>query len=118
MAAYAFCAQNCAVFFIGTTLRYGGAQAAVFAKQMIPENAIISGLVGITVDITEDDCQLFADQGSHSWDFSVLQSSRLHNRQQLFLGPARFVNHDCGPNVKASVLVRRLCLIPVYSSSA
>lgn len=118
MAAYAFCAHKCAVFSIGTTVRYGGAQAAVFAKQMIPKNTIISGLVGITVDITDDDCHLFADQGSHSWDFSVLQSSRLHNRQQLFLGPARFVNHDCGPNVKASFSARGIRLILVYSSSA
>lgn len=61
---------------------------------------MIPGLLGTTVDIERDDSKLLSALNPHMWDFSVLQSSKRDDQLQIFLGPARFVNHDCCPNVK------------------
>ncbi|CAE6498141.1 unnamed protein product [Rhizoctonia solani] len=60
----------------------------------------IHELKGSIADLTnKEDDELRRTSGSASRDFSVIYSHQ-KGCNQLFLGPARFVNHDCNPNAE------------------
>ncbi|CAE7224252.1 unnamed protein product [Rhizoctonia solani] len=60
----------------------------------------IHELKGSIADLTnKEDDELRRTSGSASRDFSVIYSHQ-KGCNQLFLGPARFVNHDCDPNAE------------------
>ncbi|KAG8885776.1 Histone-lysine N-methyltransferase set9 [Tulasnella sp. 331] len=98
---------------IACTSRYtwktGKKELCILATAVLKKGDIIPELKGSLADLTqeEDDELRRTDrrggENGISRDFSVIHSkARGHN--QLFLGPARFVNHDCNPNCR---LVRR-----------
>lgn len=51
---------------------------------------------GVIAELNEDDEEYLVNR-----DFSVMFSTK-KDCMCLFLGPARFVNHDCDPNCKVS----------------
>ena len=71
-------------------------EAAVFAKRSFQRGHIIEFLSGVCVSLTKKE-ELELERSEK--DFSLLQSSR-SQRAAMFLGPARFVNHDCKANSK------------------
>ena len=85
-------------FDVNSTKRYylDREDAGITARHRIPRGSTIAYLNGFQVDISleEEDC--ITKDGR---DFSIVFSSR-RNRNAVFLGPARFVNHDCGANAK------------------
>lgn len=86
---------------VKATSRYGGGHAAVFAKREIPAGFTIKQLCGVSVDILPSDEERLLSTASVKREFSLLFSSK-KKQSQLLLGPARFVNHDCNPNVEVS----------------
>ena len=85
-------------FTYQSTLLYGNRpQVKVVATRRILPHKLIDYLVGMTVDIPEADNS--DDDEGHPWDNSILTCSR-RKGNLAFLGPARFVNHDCTPNVQ------------------
>ncbi|KAL8348992.1 hypothetical protein RB601_002130 [Gaeumannomyces tritici] len=71
-------------------------EASVTARRPISKNETIKGLCGIQVVITpEEEAQL----SLRKKDFSLVVSSR-NKCTSLFMGPARFANHDCGANAR------------------
>lgn len=84
-------------FEVGTTNRYTitTAEAAIIARKPLRKGESIKYLTGIQVEMTEREEQ----ELSKNNDFSVVMSSR-RKRPSLFLGPARFANHDCDSNAK------------------
>lgn len=85
---------------VRATQRFGEVpEGAVFSKVHLKENVVIPDLVGTLVPLTEDDEKAVPINTPH-WDFSVVLSERGHRASKIMLGPARFVNHSCEPNVK------------------
>lgn len=84
-------------FEVGTTNRYTimTAEAAIFARRYIRRGETIKYLSGIQVEMTEKE----EKELSSRTDFSIVLSSR-RKRPSLFLGPARFANHDCDSNAR------------------
>lgn len=84
-------------FEIGTTHRYTilTAEACVIARKPIRAGDPIKYLSGIQVEMSEREEQ----ELSSRTDFSIVLSSR-RKRPSLFLGPARFANHDCDSNAR------------------
>lgn len=84
-------------FEVGTTNRYTitTAEAAIIARKPLRKGESIKYLTGIQVEMTEKEEY---ELGKNN-DFSVVMSSR-RKRPSLFLGPARFANHDCDSNAK------------------
>ena len=84
-------------FEVGTTNRYTitTAEAAIVARKHIRKGEPIKYLSGIQVEMTEKE----EKELSSRTDFSIVLSSR-RKRPSLFLGPARFANHDCDSNAK------------------
>ncbi|EME45658.1 hypothetical protein DOTSEDRAFT_71379 [Dothistroma septosporum NZE10] len=82
-------------FEVTTTNRYTieTAEAAVTARRYIKKGEAIKYLTGIQVEMSEQD----EKEMKGRTDFSVVVSSR-RKRPSLFLGPARFANHDCQSN--------------------
>lgn len=83
-----------------TTARYdrscsGKTEACIIARRNVKSGDAIRHLTGTTVALTQEQEASFG----HDRDFSILHSSR-KNKMCLFLGPARFVNHDCKANCK------------------
>ncbi|KAL8383330.1 hypothetical protein RB595_006871 [Gaeumannomyces hyphopodioides] len=71
-------------------------EASVTARRPVRKNETIKGLCGIQVVITpEEEAQL----SLRKKDFSLVVSSR-NKCTSLFMGPARFANHDCGANAR------------------
>lgn len=71
-------------------------EAAVTARRFIKKGEVVKYLCGIQVIMTEEEEDLI----KHSKrDFSIVISSR-NRAASLFLGPARFANHDCGANAR------------------
>lgn len=85
-------------FEVSTTNRYtiDTHEAAVIARRDIRKGQVVKYLCGIQVTMTEEEEE---DIKSTRRDFSIVVSSR-NKSASLFLGPARFANHDCGANAK------------------
>ncbi|KAI4766945.1 hypothetical protein E4T52_06950 [Aureobasidium sp. EXF-3400] len=83
-------------FEVTTTNRYTiiTHEAATVARKPIQRNETIKYLTGVQVAMSEADEKMLGMN-----DFSVVMSSR-KKRPSLFLGPARFANHDCNANAK------------------
>jgi histone-lysine N-methyltransferase SUV420H len=84
-------------FEVGTTNRYTiqTAEACIIARKPIKKGEVVKYLSGIQVEMTEKE----EEELSSRTDFSIVLSSR-RKRPSLFLGPARFANHDCDSNAK------------------
>jgi [histone H4]-N-methyl-L-lysine20 N-methyltransferase len=84
-------------FEVGTTNRYTimTAEAAIYARRRIRKGEPIKYLSGIQVEMTEKEEKELTGRT----DFSIVLSSR-RKRPSLFLGPARFANHDCDSNAR------------------
>jgi histone-lysine N-methyltransferase SUV420H len=85
-------------FEVASTNRYTVVthEAAVTARRFIKKGEVVKYLCGIQVIMTEEE----EDHIKHSRrDFSIVISSR-NRAASLFLGPARFANHDCGANAR------------------
>ncbi|KAK4502190.1 hypothetical protein PRZ48_005615 [Zasmidium cellare] len=82
-------------FEVGTTNRYtiATAEACVVARKHIRKGESIKCLSGIQVELSEEE----EEELNQGTDFSIVISSR-RKRPSLFLGPARFANHDCKSN--------------------
>ncbi|EED21882.1 SET domain protein [Talaromyces stipitatus ATCC 10500] len=87
-------------FEISTTNRYTiiEHEAAVVARRNIKKGEEIKYLCGTLVSMTR---QEELDLGFNRKDFSIVMSSR-RKSPSLFLGPARFANHDCNANGRLS----------------
>jgi len=87
-------------FEVNTTNRYTVLthEAAVFARRDIQKGEVIKYLSGIQVSITDQELE---DLDLKDRDFSIVLSSRKRT-PSLFLGPARFANHDCDSNARLS----------------
>lgn len=85
-------------FEVTTTNRYTitTCEAAVCARKFINAGETIKGLSGTLVGMTKDEEDIL---DSSRKDFSIVMSSR-KKAPSLFLGPARFANHDCNANAK------------------
>lgn len=85
-------------FEVSSTNRYTITthEASIVARRFIKRNESIRYLSGIQVLITPEE---EADLAVRKKDFSIVVSSR-NRMASLFMGPARFANHDCGANAK------------------
>ncbi|KAF1935756.1 histone-lysine N-methyltransferase SET9 [Clathrospora elynae] len=85
-------------FEVTTTNRYTitDHEASVTARRDIGPHEEIKYLTGVQVAMTEEQEKTLELQRK---DFSLVISSRKKTRS-LFLGPARFANHDCDANAK------------------
>lgn len=85
-------------FEVSTTNRYtiDTHEAAVTARREIRKGEVVKYLCGIQVIMTPEEEELIKRTRR---DFSIVVSSR-NRAASLFLGPARFANHDCGANAK------------------
>jgi [histone H4]-N-methyl-L-lysine20 N-methyltransferase len=89
---------------VSTTNRYtiDTHEAAVFARREIRKGEVIKYLTGIQVAMSKEEER---ELGMNSRDFSIVLSSR-KKTPSLFLGPARFANHDCDANAELSTTGR------------
>ncbi|KAF9051233.1 hypothetical protein BDZ89DRAFT_1107895 [Hymenopellis radicata] len=94
------------VIEISHTSRYshrtGKSELCILATRRLPAGAVITELKGSMANLTDDeDRELKRTTGSRNCDirrdFSVIHSKQM-KKNHLFLGPARFVNHDCDNN--------------------
>ena len=87
-------------FEINTTNRYTitNFEAAATARKQIKKGDVIKYLSGIQVPMTKEE-EKHLDVTRR--DFSIVMSSR-KKTPSLFLGPARFANHDCDANARLS----------------
>jgi len=85
-------------FEVASTNRYTVVthEAAVMARRLIKKGEVVKYLCGIQVLMTDEEEESIK---SSRRDFSIVVSSR-NTKTSLFLGPARFANHDCGANAK------------------
>lgn len=85
-------------FEVSSTNRYTVTthEASIVARRPIKRNETIKYLSGIQVVITPEEEEVLS---SRKKDFSIVVSSR-NRMASLFMGPARFANHDCGANAK------------------
>lgn len=85
-------------FEVTTTNRYTIVthEAAVTARREIKRGETVKYLVGNLVAMTPDEEK---DLDLTRRDFSIVMSSR-RRTPSLFLGPARFANHDCNANAR------------------
>ncbi|KAJ3333427.1 hypothetical protein HDU76_008238 [Blyttiomyces sp. JEL0837] len=89
--------QSNAGFEIERTYRYknsGKVEACILATRTWRAGDEIRCCSGVIAELTDQDEEFLANR-----DFSVMFSTR-KGCMCLFLGPARFVNHDCNPNCK------------------
>lgn len=83
---------------VSTTNRYTITtfEAAVTARARIKEHQTIPYLVGTLVPLTADESNQL---DTTNRNFSIVCTGRKMN-QSIFLGPARFANHDCDSNAR------------------
>ncbi|KAJ3554512.1 hypothetical protein NM688_g3067 [Phlebia brevispora] len=86
--------------------RTGKPELCILATRPLHPGMVITELKGSMADLTEEeDKELKRTDGRHAdgvairRDFSVIHSKQM-KKNHLFLGPARFVNHDCDHNVE------------------
>lgn len=92
---------DCA-FEVCTTNRYTVMthEASIVARKEINKGEPIKYLCGVQVAMTKNE-EIELDLKNR--DFSIVMSSR-KKLPSLFLGPARFANHDCDANAKLSTI--------------
>ncbi|KAL8941838.1 MAG: hypothetical protein Q9211_001646 [Gyalolechia sp. 1 TL-2023] len=85
-------------FEVSTTNRYTiiTYEAAVIARRAIKKGETVKYLVGNLVAMTPEEEK---DLDLTRRDFSIVTSVR-NRKTSLFLGPARFANHDCNANAR------------------
>uniref|UniRef100_L2FS24 Histone-lysine N-methyltransferase SET9 n=1 Tax=Colletotrichum fructicola (strain Nara gc5) TaxID=1213859 RepID=L2FS24_COLFN len=85
-------------FEVNSTNRYTivSHEAAITARRFIRRNENIKYLAGTQVNISPEEER---EMTARKKDFSIIISSR-SKCASLFMGPARFANHDCGANAK------------------
>ncbi|KAL8674804.1 MAG: hypothetical protein Q9168_000785 [Polycauliona sp. 1 TL-2023] len=85
-------------FEVSTTNRYTivTQEAAITARRRIKKGETVKYLVGTLVAMTSEEEK---ELGHTSRDFSIVMSSRKRT-PSIFLGPARFANHDCEANAR------------------
>ncbi|KAK0717659.1 hypothetical protein B0T26DRAFT_751693 [Lasiosphaeria miniovina] len=71
-------------------------EASITARRYIKRNETVKYLSGIQVVISPEE---EAEMTSRKKDFSIIVSSRSKSTS-LFMGPARFANHDCNANAR------------------
>ncbi|KAL7626488.1 histone lysine methyltransferase Set9 [Parahypoxylon ruwenzoriense] len=88
-------------FEVSSTNRYTIVthEAAVTARRFIRKGQPIKYLSGIQVLITEKEER---ELSKRKKDFSIVVSAR-NKCASLFMGPARFANHDCGANARLMI---------------
>ncbi|KAI0685191.1 hypothetical protein BC835DRAFT_1310124 [Cytidiella melzeri] len=86
--------------------RTGKSELCILATRPLAPGTVITELKGSMADLTEEeDKELKRTDEAHAdgvairRDFSVIHSKQL-KKNHLFLGPARFVNHDCDHNAE------------------
>ena len=89
-------------FEVGTTNRYTITtyEASAIARRAIKKHEVIKYLSGIQVAMTKQEEK---ELDLKNRDFSIVMSSR-KKTPSLFLGPARFANHDCDANARLSTV--------------
>jgi histone-lysine N-methyltransferase SUV420H len=99
-------------FEVNATNRYtiDSYEASVTARRFIKRNEPIKYLAGIQVTVTPEDEEQLAKRNK---DFSLIISSR-RKQTSLFMGPARFANHDC--NANARLVTRGQAGIEIYAT--
>ncbi|OHE95026.1 histone-lysine N-methyltransferase SET9 [Colletotrichum orchidophilum] len=85
-------------FEVNSTNRYTivSHEAAITARRFIRRNETIKYLAGTQVNISPEEER---EMTARKKDFSIIISAR-NKCASLFMGPARFANHDCGANAK------------------
>jgi hypothetical protein len=86
-------------FEITRTFRYSTSEkveAKIIATQKFEKGDIIKACSGVIAELTKEDEETLKNR-----DFSVMYSTT-KKCNCLFLGPARFMNHDCKANAKVS----------------
>jgi hypothetical protein len=76
----------------------GKAEAKIVATQDWNPGDQIRACTGVIAELTRED-----ELALKNRDFSVMYSTK-KKCMCLFLGPARFVNHDCNANTKVKLL--------------
>ncbi|TRM69327.1 hypothetical protein BD626DRAFT_563092 [Schizophyllum amplum] len=89
---------------IAHTSRYslytGKSELCILATRDLAPGAVVSELKGSMANLTEEEDKALKETQINSAirrDFSVIHSRQM-KKNHLFLGPARFVNHDCDNN--------------------
>ncbi|CAG8475187.1 6507_t:CDS:2 [Ambispora gerdemannii] len=85
-------------FELGETLRYANskkAEACILATKHWIKGEIIRYCNGILVELTKEEESKLDDEK----DFSIIASER-KKKSSIYVGPGRFVNHDCDPNTE------------------
>ncbi|TDZ34816.1 Histone-lysine N-methyltransferase SET9 [Colletotrichum spinosum] len=85
-------------FEVNSTNRYTivSHEAAITARRFIRRSENIRYLAGTQVNISPEEER---EMTARKKDFSIIISAR-NKCASLFMGPARFANHDCGANAK------------------
>ncbi|KAK1573131.1 LOW QUALITY PROTEIN: histone-lysine N-methyltransferase SET9 [Colletotrichum navitas] len=85
-------------FEVNSTNRYTivSHEAAITARRFIRRNETVKYLAGTQVNISPEEER---EMTARKKDFSIIISAR-SKCASLFMGPARFANHDCGANAK------------------
>ena len=86
---------------VSTTNRYTITthEAAVTARRRIKQGEVVKYLVGTLVPLTVEES---ANLDITNRNFSIVTSAR-KKFSSIFLGPARFANHDCNANARLDV---------------
>ena len=93
---------------ISRTLRYSTSEkieARIVATQDFEIGDEIKTCSGVIAELTKDE-----EAALKNRDFSVMYSTK-KKCMCLFLGPARFVNHDCKPNTKVCFLLYLIYIV-------
>ncbi|ORX43463.1 SET domain-containing protein [Hesseltinella vesiculosa] len=96
MKRYLLMYMPAAGYEISDTTRYSGVEACLVATKEWHVGDEIRYCTGVLASLGPDD---YAALKKSKRDFSVIYSQR-KQADCLFLGPARFMNHDCGANTK------------------
>ena len=91
---------NCP-FDIATTIKYDPKkrECCIVSRMNIPARTMLTGLCGMFYPLADDFLRNLKD---NECDFSVMYSQTTA-KEGIFVGPARFVNHDCDPNCEVSL---------------